>query len=126
VVFCASISAATSKEDAFEHYADGRDHGALTYFLTRQLRTPNTGVTYRDVMEVVIGNVSASYPAKHPSLEGAEADQYVFDDGSSVAKIYITPSPSALNARRVTLDIGEIEGATVGSVYDVYPPGQRV
>jgi hypothetical protein len=121
----AFLSAATSKESAFEHQANGTDHGAFTYFLTQELRSAKAGATYRDVMDVVVGNVRANYPLEDPSLEGAEPDQHVFGDGSSIAKIYITASPSALTAGRVTLDVGQIDGATVGSAYDVYAPGTK-
>ena len=120
-----TIAAATSKESAFEHFADGKDHGALTYFLTRQLRAAKAGVTYRDVMDSVIGNVTANYPAQHPSLEGAEADQYVFGDGSSLARSYVLASPSLADARKVTLSTGQVQGATVGSTYDVYASGVK-
>ncbi len=120
-----SIAAATSRESAFEHFAEGKDHGALTYFLTRQLRSAKAGATYRDIMDSVMGNVTANYPAQHASLEGAEADQYVFGDGASLARAYVTASPSLLDARKVTLKIGQVQGATLGSVYDVYPPGSK-
>jgi len=121
----AFIAAATSKESAFEHFVDGKDHGALTYFLARQLRSAKAGVTYRDIMDSVIGNVTANYPAQHPSLEGAEADQFVFGDGTSLARVYVEASPSALDPRKVTLDAGQVQGATVGSIYEVYPPGSK-
>jgi uncharacterized caspase-like protein len=121
----AFIAAATSKESAFEHFTDGKDHGALTYFLTQQLRNAKAGATYRDVMDSVMGNVTANYPAQHPSLEGAEPDQYVFGDGSSLARVYVAASPSLLDPHRITLDVGQVEGASVGSVYDIYPPGSK-
>jgi len=119
----AAISAASSKESAFEHFTEGKDHGALTYFLTRQLRNAKPGATYRDIMDGVIGNVTANYPAQHPSLEGAEADQLVFGDASSLTRSYVRVTP--LEGRSVSLDTGQIEGATVGSMYEVYPPGSR-
>ena len=121
----AFISAATSKENAFEQFADGHDHGALTYFLTRQLRTARAGVTYRDIMDPVIANVTAYFPGQHPALEGAEADQHVFADGSSLAGTYIPASPSLLDPHHVTLNVGDAEGATVGSTFDIYPPGSK-
>jgi hypothetical protein len=120
-----TIAAATSKESAFEHFADNKDHGALTYFLTRELRSAKAGATYRDVMDSVIGNVTANYPAQHASIEGAEADQFVFGDGASLARSYVVASPSLLDARRVTLSAGQVQGATVGSTYDVYLPGAK-
>jgi Caspase domain len=121
----AAIAAATSRESAFEHFADGKDHGALTYFLVRQLRTAKAGVTYRDIMDNVAGDVTANYPSQHVSLEGAEADQYVFGDGSSLTRVYVTASPSLLTPHGVTLTVGQVQGATLGSAYDVYPPGSR-
>ncbi len=72
-----------------------------------------------------MGNVTANYPAQHASLEGAEADQYVFGDGSSLARSYVVASPSLLDARRATLSVGQVQGATIGSSYDVYPPGSK-
>ena len=121
----AFISAATSKENAFEQFADGHDHGALTYFLTRQLRAARAGATYRDIMDPVIANVTAYFPGQHPALEGAEADQHVFADGSSLAGTYVPASPSLLDPHHVTLSIGQAEGATVGSTFDVYAPGTK-
>jgi uncharacterized caspase-like protein len=117
------IAAATSKESAYEHVAEGKDHGALTYFLTQQLRGAKAGATYRDVMDGVISNVTAIYPAQHPQLEGAEADQHVFGDSSSLARNYVLTSP--IDSRQSKLSIGQVEGATVGSLYDVYAPGSR-
>jgi hypothetical protein len=121
----AFISAATSNESAFEYFSEGKDHGSLTYFLARQLRSASAGATYRDVMDSVTANVTANYPAQHPSLEGAEADQHIFGDGSSLAGVYVTASPSLLDPKRVILGIGQVQGATSGSVYDVYPPGSK-
>ncbi len=120
-----SITAASSRENAFEHFAEGKDHGALTYFLTRALRSAKAGATYRDIMDSVIANVNANYPAQHVSLEGAEADQYVFGDGNSLSRAYVAVSPSLLGLNRVTLKIGQVQGATVGSNYDIYPPGSK-
>lgn len=117
------IAAATSKESAYEHVAEGKDHGALTYFLTQQLRGAKAGATYRDVMDGVISNVTANYPAQHPQLEGAEADQHIFGDSSSLARTYVLTEP--IDSHSAKLSVGQVEGATVGSLYDVYPPGSR-
>jgi len=121
----ASIAAATSKESAFEHFAENADHGALHYFLTRQLRGAKAGATWRDIMDGVAGNVTANYPSQHVSLEGAEADQNVFGDGSSLARTYVTASPSLITPHKVTLSVGQVQGATVGSTYEIYAPGSK-
>jgi Caspase domain len=121
----AFISAATSNESAFEYFSEGKDHGSLTYFLARQLRSASAGATYRDVMDSVIANVTGNFPTQHPSLEGAEADQHIFGDGGSLAGVYVTASPSLLDPKRVTLGIGQVQGATPESVYDIYAPGSK-
>src|SRR5262249_59450796 len=46
-------------------------------------------------------------------------------DGSSLARTYVTASPSLITQRGVTLQVGQVQGATVGSTYDVYPPGSK-
>jgi caspase domain-containing protein len=121
----AFVAAATSSENAFEYSAEGKQHGLLTYFLTRQLRAAGAGATYRDVMDSVIGNVTANYPTQHPSLEGAEADQHIFGDGTSLAATYVPASPSQSDTKVATLHVGQVQGATVGSIYAVYPPSSK-
>jgi hypothetical protein len=119
----AVIAAATSKESAYEHQVDGKEHGALTYFLAQQLRHAKAGATYRDVMDGVIANVTANYPSQDPQLEGVEADQRVFGDLSSVARPYVLVASA--EGRSVKLSVGQVGGATVGSVYDVYEPAAK-
>ena len=119
----ALIAGATSRESAFEHFGEGKEHGALTYFLVRQLRNSGAGATYRDIMDNVIGNVTANYPAQHPQLEGAVIDQYVFGDSESLAQSYVLVS--SVDASQVTLDTGEVQGASADSVYDLYKPGTK-
>jgi hypothetical protein len=121
----AFLSAATSRETAFEYFADGKDHGALTYFLSRELRASRGETTYRDIMDAVSASVNANFPGQHPTLEGAEGDQRVFGDVSSLTRNYVRAAPSVQDVKSVTLDVGQVEGATVGSIYDVYPPGSR-
>jgi hypothetical protein len=119
----ALIAAATSKENAFEHIGGGKEHGALTWFLTQQLRLSKPGSTYRDVMDSVIANVNANYPAQHPQLEGTDADQQVFSGAVALSQAYVTASP--LDKSRVQLGAGTVSDVTIGSTYDVYRPGTK-
>jgi len=119
----ALIAAASSKEVAFEHSADGKPRGALTYFLTRALRNAGAGATYRDIMDGVMGAVTLNYPAQHPQLEGLDADQHVFSDSDSVAETYVLGSP--LPDGRVSLAAGQVFGITPGSTFDVFAPGTK-
>ena len=119
----AFIAAATSKESAYEHYAEGAEHGALTYFLTQQLRSAKAGATLRDVFDGARGPLMALYPSQDPQLEGSQADMLVFGDSGSVARPYVLASP--LDARHAKLSVGRVEGATSGSIYEVYAPGAK-
>jgi hypothetical protein len=120
----AFIAAATSKESAFEHFAESKEHGALTYFLTRRLRNAKSGATYRDIMDNVMGSVTANYPSQHPQLEGIQIDQHVFSDRSSAADLYFVVQPAG--AQKATLQAGSAQGMTTGSVFDVFRPGTKV
>ena len=113
------LAGCRSKEVSFEYQAEGRSYGALTYFLAQELRAAGAGTTYRDVMDKVMGRVSAAYPAQHPQLEGAKAENYVFSDASSIAAPYVLVSPKQGG---VELKAGEVQGLTKGSLYDVYGP----
>jgi hypothetical protein len=119
----ALIAAATSKELAFEHIGGGREHGALTWFLTQQLRNAKPRSTWRDVMDVVISNVNANYPAQHPQLEGAQSDSQIFGGTVALARGYVRATP--LDRAKVLLEMGEVSGVTTGSTFDIYPPGAK-
>jgi len=119
----ALIAAASSREVAFEHVVEGKQHGALTYFLTRALRNAGAGVTYRDIMDVVTGTVTLNFSTQHPQLEGLQADQHVFGDSDSTAETYVLASPSPDG--RVSLQAGQVYGITAGSIFEIYAPGTK-
>jgi uncharacterized caspase-like protein len=117
------ISACVSTQNASEHYAGDKAHGALTYFLTNELRESGAGATYRDVMDRVKSNVNVLYSDQLPQLEGAALDRYVFSDSSSIAQAYIPASP--LGTGRVKLEAGLAQGLTDSSVFAIYKPGTK-
>jgi hypothetical protein len=117
------IAAATSKEVAFEHIFKGQERGALTCFLTQQLRIAPPKATWRDVMDAVIANVNAIYPPQHPQLEGAQSDQQIFGVAVALSESYVPASP--LDRTRVGLSQGEASGMTAGSIFDIHRPGTK-
>lgn len=117
------ISACVSEQNASEHYAGDKAHGALTYFLANELRASGPGATYRDVMDRVKSNVNVLYSGQLPQLEGAAMDHYVFSDSSSIAQAYISASP--LGTDRVKLEAGLAQGLTDSSVFAIYKPGTK-
>ena len=46
-------------------------HGALTYFLHRELVGAGPDATYRDVFDAARRQVTAAYPTQQPQMEGA-------------------------------------------------------
>ncbi len=117
------ISGCLAGESSFEHWADNREHGALTYFLASQLRQASPQSTYRDVMDAVSGKVNARYPAQHPQLEGAGSDKVIFGDTTVLARPFVLCSPRSQGT--VELQAGQAYGATIGSVFEIFAPGTK-
>ncbi len=117
----ALISACLEKESAYEHYAEQQEHGALTYFLVRELRNAGAGVTYQDVMENVRYKINGIYRNQHPQLEGTKRNNYVFSDSASIAQSYVLAFPKGSN--KVKLQAGMAQGMTEGSVFEIFKPG---
>ena len=78
--------------------------------------------TYRDVMDKVKAKVTGTYRRQHPQLEGANLDNYLLSDRSSLSDPFVPASPKGDG---ITLEAGQVHGMTVGSVFDVYPPGTK-
>lgn len=121
----ALISGCAAKEVSFEFTdpATGLACGALTHFFVEEVSRSAPGkLTYRDVMDRVKANVTANYSSQHPQLEGRDADKFVFDDSSVLTESYVLVEPEVNNAR---VAHGAIHGLTVGSIFEVYPPGTK-
>jgi hypothetical protein len=103
-----------------EFEADGRRFGALTYHLTRALDGARPGATYRDVMDLVGGQVRTLFPTQEPDLEGARADAPLFSGAEPVSAAYVLVSPGAQG--RAEVAAGRVYGLGPGSVIDVYAP----
>jgi len=117
------ISGCSQKEKSFEiEEPAGVRQGALTYFLSQELRRVKSGATYRDVFEAVAPRVSSRFPDQHPQLEGAR-DLEIF----GVRWIEPMKFVSVLqrSADRVILEGGAACGLTEGSQWAIYPAGTK-
>ncbi len=117
------ISGCLSKQRSYEHKQDGKARGALTYFLTKELRRTGAKATYRDVMDNVMGQVNAYFPNQNPQIEGAAADHYVFSDSTGVAQAHVLVT--SVRGDQVTFNAGQVHGMSKGSVFAVYAPGTK-
>lgn len=120
------ISGCRDEETSFEYRppeADGAvAHGALTYFLSSQLKQATKDTTYRDIFERAASMVNAIYSAQHPQMEG-KADRALFGMTEFVPQRFIRVTKRTPTT--VTLSAGAAQGATVGSVYAIHPQGTK-
>lgn len=119
----AVISGSATDEYSYELGVDGKPYGALTWYLAEQIRQTGANATYRDIMDLVKARVTARYSGQHPQLEGLGEDQLIFSDRSIAAAPYVVVKPGP--GGTVTLEVGQAQGVTKGSTYDVYPPGTK-
>ncbi len=120
----ALLSACQADEVAFE-YTDqkGNPCGTLTHFFVAEvLGSGKAEATYRDVMDKVKAKVTGTYRRQHPQLEGANLDNYLLSDRSSLSEPFVPASPKGDG---ITLEAGQVHGMTEGSFFDVYPPGTK-
>ncbi len=120
------IAGCRDNESSYEHNIVQESgvvsHGALTYFLSRELAIAETGATYRDIFERASINVTAHYPCQHPQMEGAR-DRELFG-------IYDIKPTRFISVRererdRITLAAGAAHGMTVHSKWAIYPQGTK-
>jgi hypothetical protein len=119
----AVISGCTSAQSSYEMEINGKHYGAFTWYFAEKLWQAGENVTYRDIMDQVKMNVTAKNRAQEPQLEGPGEDQLVFGDKSMPSLPYILTKRNPDGT--ITLNAGQVQGVTKGSIYDVYPPGTK-
>jgi hypothetical protein len=117
------ISGCSQKERSFEiEEPAGVRHGALTFFLSKELLKAESGTTYRDVFEVMAPLVSSRFADQHPQLEGAR-DLAVFGV-DRIEPMKFVPVVQR-SGDRVILGGGAACGLTEGSQWAIYPVGTK-
>jgi hypothetical protein len=120
------ISGCRDEELSYEHRPPDLGgkvaHGALTYFLTQELRRATPGTTYRDVYERAAAQVSGANSKQHPQMEG-KADREIFGVRDIEPMRHVRVSSRKGNT--VTLAAGAALGMTAGSTYAVHAQGTK-
>jgi uncharacterized caspase-like protein len=143
-----SMGAAADNEEALDGPVEGTYHGFFTYALARALTTSSTDATPRQIFAAVsrelariqttfgrtsmpepqlegpadafdrplfAGSAPSVIPAKHPTVATAAA-------ASRVGWLDTEPADN----NQVTLRNGSLLGATPGSTWAIYPPGEKL
>ncbi|MCE7984845.1 MAG: caspase family protein [Caldilinea sp. CFX5] len=122
------LAGCRDKEESNEYaLVDGsqrRWHGAMTYFLQRELTQlpPNHALTYRELHERIRQQVNSAYPNQMPQCEG-DRDRELFGGLRPQRDAFYT-----VVAKRdglIWIDGGVAHGLTSGALLDVYPPTTR-
>jgi uncharacterized caspase-like protein len=142
-----AIGAAADDEEALDGPIEGNYHGFFTYALARALTAANSDVTPREIFAVVVqelGRLQAAFgriSMPEPQLEGPpeSLDQPLFamssraqvsgaantvgveSSGARAAWLDAEPAPGG----QITLQRGTTLGATLGSTWAIYPPGEK-
>jgi len=112
-----ALSASTAVEKAYEVQIDGKAYGAFTLALTRSLAQLPAGASYRDLQPYLNAFLTENVINQHPQMEGA-IDRRVFETIPAQTARVVTAK--RLNKRKVKLNTGKINGATKGSLYEIY------
>lgn len=118
------LSGARSDQLAKEFEKNGQSYGALTYFLTETLSQADSAMTYTDLRDIVQGQIATRFADQNPQLEGPSSSNFVFSETSSLAQPHVLVHPLE-DAARVEVQAGKVHGMTVGSVFEIYPPGTK-
>ncbi len=99
--------------------------GAFTFYFYRALSQATPRTTYRDVFEQVNAELIGHFPDQSPTIEG-EADKLLFSGVAVPPDPYVVVQDNDASSGTVTLPIGRLQGATVGSRFAIYRAGSDV
>ena len=110
------ISACRSEQQAMAP-VDGTEVSRMTYHLADLLAHAQPRATYRDIFERLSVALSAYPEDQSPQLEGRR-DQRLFAAEGRPAENYLPVQE--VDGNRVTLPVGDLQGATKGSRFALY------
>jgi hypothetical protein len=120
IVMSATQSDQTAKEAEDER---GTAMGAFTLFLTQEMNKATPGATYRDIFEKIAFDLRGAVNDQDPSIEG-DINKQLFNNATLPSPPYFLVQ--AANSQQVQLPLGSLQGATIGSKFDLYKAGTSV
>jgi hypothetical protein len=115
------VTSCRSDQKARETTIGKESYGILTQALYSELENTGGVQIWPDIIKNIRYNVQRKNYNQTPQLEGQNADSYVFGNNIKLDKQFILVSPGPNNT--ITVDAGQVQGITKGSVFKVYPPG---
>lgn len=112
------LSGCSCRQSSNEKDFGGVTHGALTYFLVRELARARPGLSYRDVFERVAARMKSHLPNQEPQLEG-DRDRELFGLKDLTPMTFVPVIERSGDT--VTLGAGLACGLVVGSEWLIYP-----
>lgn len=114
------IAGCRDEELSYEYTQGEIPHGALTYFMTRELATSPSAMTYRQLFARVAPQVTALNGRQHPQMEGA-LDRVLFGVEEVVPLTGVRVAERS--GTEVELAAGAAHGLTVGATWSVHAEG---
>ena len=116
------LAGCSCRQSSNEKDFGGVAHGALTYFLVRELTKARPGLSYRDVFERVAARMKSQLPNQEPQLEG-DRDRELFGLNDLAPMTFVPVTARSGDA--VTLGAGLACGLVVGSEWLIHPKGTK-
>lgn len=117
-----ALAACQDEERAHEYTVSDTQntlhHGALTFFLLRELAQATGRTTYRDVFERIAPAITTRFPLQHPQLEGAR-ERVLF--GLEQAPLLLPIYAERTSGSVVTLSAGAAQGVVADSIWELHP-----
>jgi hypothetical protein len=107
--------------DAFVR--DGFYAGAFTYYLCKNLKKAPRDMTYHQLMEQVARDVLTNNYMQTPQLDGDKSQPVFGAQGGVVERPYVVVRRVVGHEAR--LNAGKNANLTVGSIFAVFPPGEK-
>lgn len=113
------IAGCTADQSSYEISTQAQYHGAMSYYLTKELEHPGDQ-SWQKIVDEIGPLISISHN-QTPMVTGLNKRSLVFGGLFTVKKSYLTIRTAN---DTILLDGGAVHGLSIGSLYDVYPPGE--
>jgi hypothetical protein len=115
------ISGCLPHEMSNESEYEGRYHGALSWYLFKNLMAAKTSSTYRSLLEDTAAAVTSDFFSQHPQIEGPGQNVELF--GTNEFSPQYFARIVEVRGNRVFLSAGKTQLVGRGAILGVYPPG---